>query len=96
MFSLLSAPFESDYKIYGQIQNQTILSPIVTDSNLKVELVASNFDFPTSMEFVGNDDIILLEKNTGNVYRIDNGNVSGPLIHINVSFKDERGLLGVD
>lgn len=95
MFSLLSASFESDYKIYGQIQNQTILSPIVTDSNLKVELVASNFDFPTSMEFVGNDDIILLEKNTGNVYRIDNGNVSSPLIHINVSFKDERGLLGI-
>lgn len=97
MFSLLSECFQSDYKILGQIQNQTILSlsPTVSDPNLKVELVASNFDFPTSMEFVGKDDIVLLEKNTGNVYRIVNGNVTGPLIHIDVSFKDERGLLGV-
>ena len=68
MFSLLSECFQSGYKIFGQIQNQTILSlsPTVSDPNLKVELVASNFDFPTSMEFVGKDDIVLLEKNTGN------------------------------
>ena len=95
MFSLLSASFESEYELYGQIQNQTILSPMVTDSNLKVELLASNFDFPTSMEFVGKDDIILLEKNTGNVYRIVNGNVTHQLIHLDVSSKDERGLLGI-
>jgi glucose/arabinose dehydrogenase len=57
--------------------------------------VAKGFDFPTSMSFLGKDDIILLEKDTGNVIRLLNGNVSHQLLHIDVSFRDERGLLGL-
>jgi glucose/arabinose dehydrogenase len=67
----------------------------LTDQNLRVELVARDFDFPTSIEFLGKDDFLLLEKNTGDIYRILKGNVTGPLIHIHVSQKDERGLLGI-
>ena len=67
----------------------------MTDQHLRVELVARDFDFPTSIEFLGKDDFLLLEKNTGDIYRIHNGNVTGPLIHIHVSQKDERGLLGI-
>jgi len=90
------SPFlESDDKLYAQNQNLTVILPTISDPNLKVELVAKNFDFPTSIEFLGKDDILLLEKNTGNVYRIVNGNVSKPLIHIDVTSKDERGLLGI-
>ena len=89
--------------ILGENLNQTmphtlklnVTRPLLVDDNLKVELVASDLDFPTSITFLGKDDILLLEKNTGNVYRIIHGNVTGPLIHIDVSFKDERGLLGV-
>ena len=95
LFSLFSVSFGPEYKINAQNQNQTILGPSLTDPKLKVELVARNFDFPTSIEFLGKDDILLLEKNTGNVYRIVNGNATGPLIHIDVVHKDERGLLGI-
>lgn len=83
----------ADYKIHGQ--NATIAGPKVTDSNLKVELVARNLDFPTAIDFLGNDDLLLTEKNTGNVYEIINGNITGPLIHLNVTTRDERGLLGI-
>ena len=75
-------------------QNVTIAKPSLTDKNLKVELIARDLDFPTSIAFLGTNDILLLEKNTGNVYRIIHGNTTGPLIHLDVSFKDERGLLG--
>ena len=71
------------------------MGPSLTDQHLRVELVARDFDFPTSIEFLGKDDFLLLEKNTGDIYRILNGNVTGPLIHIDVSQKDERGLLGI-
>ncbi len=81
--------------INAQNQNQTIVGPSLTDRDLRVELVARDFDFPTSIEFLGKDDFLLLEKNTGDIYRILNGNVTGPLIHIDVSQKDERGLLGI-
>ena len=92
MFSLSFGP---QYIINAQNQNQTIVGPSLTDRDLSVELVARDFDFPTSIEFLGKDDFLLLEKNTGDIYRILNGNVTGPLIHIDVSQKDERGLLGI-
>jgi hypothetical protein len=47
------------------------------------------------MAFLGKDDILVLEKNTGNVLRVLDGNVSHLLLHIDVSSKDERGLLGI-
>jgi aldose sugar dehydrogenase len=72
-----------------------VTRPLLADDKLKVELVARDLAFPTSITFLGKNDILLLEKNTGNVYRIIHGNVTGPLIHIDVAFKDERGLLGV-
>lgn len=79
----------------AQGQNATSPAPLITDPNLKVELVAKHFNFPTAIDFLGNDDLILAEKNTGNVYEVINGNVTGPLLHIDVAVKDERGLLGV-
>ena len=83
----------ADYKIHGQ--NATFAGPKVTDSNLKVELVARNLNFPTAIDFLGNDDLLLTEKDTGNVYEIINGNITAPLIHLNVTTRDERGLLGL-
>jgi len=82
---------------YLPVQGQNVTSsvPVITDPNLKVELVARNFDFPTAIDFLGNDDLLIAEKNTGNVYEVISGNVTGPLLHIDVSVKDERGLLGV-
>src|SRR6478736_1110971 len=74
---------------------QSISQPSVTDPNLRIEEVAEGFDFPTSMAFLGKNDVILLEKNTGNVIRLLNGNVTYQLLHIDVSFRDERGLLGL-
>ena len=69
--------------------------PSLLDNNLKIETVARGFAFPTGITFLGNNEILLLEKNTGNVYRITDGNVSNIVIHLNVSIEDERGLLGI-
>jgi glucose/arabinose dehydrogenase len=71
--------------------------PTVNDTNLKVQIVAKGINFPTSMTFLGPSDIIVLEKNTGKVRRIVNGNViADPLLDVNVANKQERGMLGVD
>jgi len=103
IFFLYSISFVPDHAILGQNQNQTmsntqietIPEPSLIDSSLSVEKVADGFDFPTGMEFIGNNDILLIEKNSGNILRILNGNVTHQLLHIDVSFKDERGLLGI-
>ena len=70
--------------------------PSLRDPNLKVELVASGLKYPTAMAFVGNNDILVLEKNNGTIQRIVNGKLSDkPVLDINVANKVERGLLGI-
>jgi aldose sugar dehydrogenase len=85
--------------IYAQ-QNQPLVgssdeSIILSAPNLKIELVTSGLDFPTTMAFLGPDDFLILEK-AGTVKRVTNGVIlDKPLLHVDVSVKDERGLLGI-
>ena len=52
--------------------------------------------FPTDIAFVGNDDLLVTEKNEGTVRRIVNETLlPDPLINLNVSTIGERGLLGI-
>lgn len=69
--------------------------PVIRDSNYIVEEFVSGLDWPTTMTFVDND-IIVLEKNSGNVRLIKNGKLLDESIkQFNVNFIAERGLLGV-
>ena len=79
----------------GNQSNLSVVEPSLSDSSLRIEEVAKVFDFPTSLAFLGKNDIILLQKDSGNVIRLLDGNVSHQLLHIDVSFRDERGLLGL-
>jgi len=75
---------------------QTESNPSVTDPSLKVELVVSGIELPTTMAFLGPDDLIVLEKEKGTVLRVTNGIVSNkPLLDVNVANSVERGMLGV-
>ena len=47
------------------------------------------------MTFLG-EDILILNKNNGTIYRIKNGTMlDTPLLDVNVANKRERGLLGI-
>ena len=46
-------------------------TPTVRDSNLQVQTVTTGLSLPTSMAFLGPDDILVLEKETGMVKRIN-------------------------
>src|SRR5918994_2888630 len=70
--------------------------PILNDPNLIVETVYQGLKSPTSMAFLGPNDILVLEKGQGTVQRIVNGKIlPEPLIQLDVTSKDERGLLGI-
>src|SRR5215213_3364274 len=97
-FPLLLSSFCHVYAQQNQNQNQPLNEEniVLSDPKLKVELVASGLDFPTTMAFLGPDDFLILEKNTGNVKRFVNGTlIEKPLLHVNTNIKDERGLLGI-
>jgi glucose/arabinose dehydrogenase len=70
--------------------------PTINDPNLKAEAVFSGLQVPTSMAFLGPNDILVLEKNTGNVQRILNGQMlPQPLLHVTVGQQVEWGMLGI-
>ena len=49
--------------------------PILRDTNLKTELIVDKLKFRSGMEFIGNDDLLFIEKNTGIVKRVTNGKI---------------------
>ena len=70
--------------------------PIINDPNLKVELIVQGLDLPTTMAFLGPNDILVLEKDKGTVQRIVNGKMlPEPLLDVNVATSVERCMCGI-
>src|ERR671930_815039 len=72
--------------------------PTITNNGagLAVETVFKGIEFPTSMAFLGPNDILVLEKNEGTVKRIVNGvMLPEPLLDVNVATANTRGMLGI-
>ena len=68
----------------------------VNDPALQVEVVASGLTQPTSLAFIGDDDILVLQKSDGRVRRTLNGVLqAGAVLDVAVHFSSERGLLGI-
>jgi glucose/arabinose dehydrogenase len=69
--------------------------PTMVDTRLGVRTLADGLVTPTSIAFVGANDILAIEKNTGRVQRIVNGLPQGTALDLAVNFGSERGLLGI-
>lgn len=67
----------------------------INDPNLGAELISSGMSFPTSMAFLDNNNILVLEKE-GAVRLITNGVMQdSPVLQVTTDSKNERGLLGI-
>lgn len=70
-------------------------TPAMLTPRLEVQPVVSGLVTPTTMAFLGSNDFLVLEKNTGRVLRVVNGSVQGAVLDLAVNFASERGLLGI-
>ena len=83
-------------EIPGSLFDKSKGIPILVDPKLKVEVVAEGLDFPTTIAFLGKNDILVLEKSKGTVTRIINGTISPePVLRVNIASQVERGMLGI-
>ena len=70
--------------------------PTLYDDTLAVELVAEGLDSPTSMRFLDDSTLLVLEKNEGRVRVVlDDRLLEEPAIQIGVATGPEQGLLGI-
>lgn len=67
----------------------------LVDPNLSVATVVSGLAQPIAMVFLGPDDLLVTEKASGQVKRVQNGVVSGVVLDLAVNSASERGLLGM-
>lgn len=69
--------------------------PTMLVPNLRIRTVITGLVTPITMAFVGPNDLLVLEKNTGKVQRVVNGTVQSTALDLAVNFASERGLLGI-
>ena len=70
--------------------------PTVDEPTLKVDTILKGLERPTSMAFLGPNDILVLEKDKGTVSRITDGHIQKePLLHVDVGKQVEWGMLGI-
>jgi glucose/arabinose dehydrogenase len=85
-----------EMEIPGALFAHNAGNPIVNDSKLKVQIVFKGLQLPTTMAFLGQDDLLVLEKAKGTVDRIVNGNLlAKPVLKVEVASEVERGMLGI-
>ena len=68
--------------------------PHVVDPNLGVRTVVSGLVTPSTMAFIGPNDFLVVEKNTGRVKRVV-GDAATTVLDLSVNSASERGLLGI-
>jgi glucose/arabinose dehydrogenase len=69
--------------------------PTVVDRKLAVRMVAGGLVAPTTMAFIGADNLLVLEKATGRVQRVVGGALHSTVLDLAVNSGSERGLLGI-
>ena len=81
---------------YPELALASPKGPIINDPQFKSEIVFKGLRYSTSMVFLGPNDILVAEKDSGTVRRIVNGAMlQQPLLDVNVSTYGHRGMLGI-
>jgi glucose/arabinose dehydrogenase len=90
MLALLAAAAATE-----QAASQVQPGPSLLVPNLELRTVVDGLELPTSIAFLGDGDLLVLEKNSGKVKRVVNGVVQSTVLDLAVNFGSERGLLGI-
>jgi glucose/arabinose dehydrogenase len=70
--------------------------PTLNDPNLQIETIVEGLSWPTSMAFIDNNNILVLEKEKGTVRLVSNGTLQEiSVLEVDVNSRSERGLLGI-
>jgi glucose/arabinose dehydrogenase len=81
---------------YPEVALPSHRGPIIVDPYLKAEVIFTGLKYPTSMTFVGPNDILVTEKDAGTVRRIVNGTeLQQPVLNASVATYGHRGMLGI-
>jgi glucose/arabinose dehydrogenase len=81
---------------YPEVSLPSPKGPTIADPHLKAQVIFRGLKYPTSMAFLGPNDVLVTEKDAGTVRRIVNGTqLQQPLLNVSVATYGHRGMLGI-
>jgi aldose sugar dehydrogenase len=81
---------------YPEVGLPSTKGPMIVDPHLRAEVVVKGLSYPTSMAFLGPNDILVTEKDAGTVRRVvNNTELQESLLNVSVATFAHRGLLGI-
>jgi aldose sugar dehydrogenase len=95
IISLTIITILSSFTFYSFLVQTAHARPYINDTTLNVEPIVEGLSSPTSMAFLDDNNLLILEKE-GNVRLVSNGVLQKePLLQLRVNTEIERGLLGI-
>ena len=79
-------------KDFIQAQDAT---PQMLDPSLRVRTVVSGLTLPIGLAFLASNDLLVLQKDSGEIKRVVDGLVTSTVLDLGVNSNSERGLLGI-
>lgn len=76
--------------------SKSLGDPNLEESSFKLDKIVDGFSRPTGMSFLGPNDFLVTEEDTGKVKRVIDGRISQTVLDVDVSTNDSRGLIGID
>lgn len=76
--------------------NKSLGDPNLRESTFNLDKIVDGFSRPTGMSFLGPNDFLVTEEDTGKVKRVIDGRISQTVLDVDVSTNDSRGLIGID
>jgi glucose/arabinose dehydrogenase len=98
-----SIPSSHSALVFAQPSDEPVLrfsdeigNPVFNQPGFIAEVVAEGLTLPTTMAFLSQNDILVLEKDKGTVMRVINGEVQPqPVLDVNVATEVERCMCGI-
>src|SRR5688572_13543776 len=81
--------------LYGAHAMRAQDGPSLVDQNLRLTVFAAGLIEPTSLSVIGANDLLVLEKRTGQVKRVSRSGPPLPVLDRAVNFASRRRLLGI-
>jgi hypothetical protein len=82
--------------ILGGVPEVALGKPILKSDDFHLDRIVDGLSNPTGLTFLGQDDFLVIEEDTGKVKRVIDGEITQTLLDLDVSTDDSRGLIGID
>jgi hypothetical protein len=82
--------------ILDVVNGVSLGKPILKSHDFHLDRIVDGLSRPTGLTFLGQDDFLVIEEDTGKIKRVIDGEITQTLLDLDVSADNCRGLIAID